>query len=226
MRITDSVELDKQGNKIPVITGPASHTEVRSQKGYRYRDGFWDKVINDPEVQQKIKNRDMLGMIEHPDEEREFMNTPYDKASHVIMRAWMKGKDPWLAAGLLNNERGNAVKALLDVGHKPGVSTRALGDYLQDSVSEFLDENRFMLLTWDIVRSPNFHDVRLAPVSDSFLKGSGGVDSLMRHPLFREAVQMYQLRDSVDESYNEANLQKDIQLVIGTLQKIQNFYKR
>jgi hypothetical protein len=141
-RIVDSVETPS-GEKMPCITGKASHSEVISQKGYRYRKGFWPRVINDSVLQNKIANRDVLGMIEHPKDDYSFLHTPYEKAAVVCLRAWCEGEDPYIMLGLLNNEPGNAVKALIEVGHRPGVSTRAFGEYSKDNVSSFVKEDTY-----------------------------------------------------------------------------------
>lgn len=208
-RVIDSTEVASDGTRIPIIRGAASHTDVKSQKGYRYRDGFWKQVIGDSALQERISGRDMLGMIEHPTKDEEYMRTPLNKASHIVLRAWMDDAsgDPYIDCGLLNNEDGNAIKALVDVGFRPGCSTRGLGDFKQDSVSQYLDPNGFVVLTWDIVRSPNFADIKLEKVSDS----------LMGSPLFKEAMQMYQLRDSVDDAYNHDRLKSDISSAIRAL---------
>lgn len=217
-RVIDSKEDPSTGVKIPIIRGAASHSDVRSQKGYRYRSGFWDKIINDSQLQQRVEGRDMLGMIEHPLDDSEYMRTPLNKASHIVLRAWVDdaSHDPYIDCGLLNNEDGCAIKALVDVGFRPGCSTRALGDYLEDSISEYLDENNYYVITWDLVRSPNFEDIRLEKVSDS----------LMASPLFREAVQMYQLRDSVDDAYNPDHLLADISKAISDLERLKDRVSR
>lgn len=211
-RVVDSVTRD-DGVHIPIIEGAASRSDVKSQKGYRYKQGFWDQVIGGAQLQQRIMDRDMLGMIEHPLDDQDYMRTPLNKASHVVLKAWINEDthDPWIQCGLLNNPDGNAIKALIDVGFKPGCSTRALaGECLQDSVSPYWDANNFVVLTWDLVRSPNFEDIRLSKVSDS----------LRELPAFKEAVQMYQLRDSVDECYDQSKLAKDLLQVCEHLRAI------
>lgn len=209
-RILDSIESGADGTRIPIIRGAASRVDTASQKGYRYRSGFWDKVINDSGLQQRVSDRDMLGMIEHPLDDASYNRTPMDKASHIVLRAWVDDRthEPWIDCGLLNNEAGNSIKALVDVGFKPGCSTRALGGFLSDSIGEYLDENNYAVITWDLVRSPNFEDIRLEKVSDS--------------SIFREVVQMFQLRDSVDEAYSSAKLRSDIDSAIDALRRIKD----
>lgn len=212
MRITDS-EKTESGVTIPCIVGQVSSEEVVSQNGYRYRHGFWKAVLEKEPVISAIQNRDMFGMIEHPADDDAFLKTPYEKASHVVMRAWCDAKtgNPFAKLGLLNNDYGNSIKALLDVGHRPGISTRGMGNYAQDDKGQYVMEQDYMFLTWDIVRSPNFADLKMEKVTDS----------LMKQPLFGEILEMYHLRDSADEHYDSVSLASEISSAIAALTNIQ-----
>lgn len=217
--VDDSLEMPDTGERLTVLEGAASRTEQISQKGYRYRKGFWPYVINNEELQHKIATRNLLGMTEHPLDDAEFMCTPYDKASIICLSAICEESDPnqtpIVRLGILNTPAGNNIKALIAVGHKPGVSTRALGEYKTDDISQYLDEVTFRCLGWDVVRSPNFEDIRMDKVSDS----------LAQLPAFKELVQMYQLRDSVTDNYNVSKLREDIDAAKEYLQRISNNLK-
>lgn len=187
LRVTDSIQMDN-GITCPCITGQVSQVGVISQNGYRYNLGFWD-IINTPEFQERVESRDLLGTIEHPTDDAEYLRTPYEKASHVAVKSWLDGEgNPYATFALLNNDKGNAIKALVDVGHKPGVSTRGLGDIVKDATSEFVSPEGYQIISWDIVRAPNFQSLHLDKVSDS----------LMASPLFKEVCGMYQVRDSIE----------------------------
>lgn len=208
-RITDSKSARNDG--IVTIQGQVSSEEERSQKGYRYISGFWEKVLRNPDTQELIKNKQMLGQIEHPaDSEGDwnYLSTPYDKASHVVTRAWIDpSNNPWASFALLNNEHGCNVKALLEVGHNPGVSTRGMGEIKSDSLGEFVDDTGYSLISWDIVRSPNFPSLRLKQLSDSIE--------------FKELAQAIQLRDSGKESFNKEVLLKEIEHLAAEIKRIQ-----
>lgn len=208
-KITDSV-TGANGEKLTLIAGKASRSNVASQKGYRYRTGFWPKVINDPELQERIAKRNVLGMIEHPTDDSDFVTTPYEKAAVCCWHAWIKDDEPWIKLAVLNNEPGNCIKALLAVGHQPGCSTRAFGGYEQDEQGSYISEDNFKCIGWDIVRSPNFEDIRMDKVSDS-------MENL---PAFRELMQMQQLRDSVAEDYDRIHLKRDIECCIDALRAL------
>ena len=111
---------------------------------------------------------------------------------------------------MLNNPHGNAIKALVDLGHQPGVSTRGLGEYGNDDISQYVCDDNYALLGWDIVRTPNFSELKMDKVSDS----------LRSMPLFQEVVQMYHIRDTVDApGITRETILKEIKDAMGELQK-------
>lgn len=187
-RIMDSVS-DQSGNKIPVIYGPLSATEVASAKGYRYKEGFWRNVLSRASVKEVIDSRRMLGMIEHPIEDSEYLSTPYEKASHLVIAVDLQGSTPYGQMALLNNPLGNTIKALADLKVPIGVSTRGMGSYEKDDISQFIDDESFGLITWDFTRNPNLKG------SDLYMKVT---DSLQNSPLFSEFAALQGIRDSAE----------------------------
>lgn len=208
-KITDSISTDT-GVTIPCITGQVGQVDFVSQNGYRYRTNFWNEVLSNPLVQDQIKNREMLGTIEHPIDDEEYLKTSYENASHVVLKAWTDNNNPFATFGLLNNPKGNAIKALIDVGCKPGVSTRGLGDFETDQVSKYVSSDGYALICWDIVKNPNFSELSMSPISDS----------VKAHPLFKELCQQHHLKDSADDHYSSASLAADMSKVINELQTI------
>lgn len=207
MRICDSKVLES-GVTVPIIQGQVSEVEVMSQNGYYYKRDFWRNILNQPQVADAIRNRDMLGMIEHPTDDEEYLKTPYDKASHFVYKAWVENDgNPYAQFGLLNNEQGNNIKALIEIGHRTGVSSRGLGEMATDEMGQYVTDDNYMFLTWDIVRSPNFADLKLDKVTDS----------LRQSPVFKELVQMNHLKDSADEHYPQSKLVKNMDMAINAL---------
>lgn len=223
-RVADSVS--HSGVTIPCITGQCGQVDVISQNGYRYKNGFWDKVLSDSLVQQQIANKDYLGTIEHPENDDEYMKTPYEKASHVILKAWVQNGNPFAVIGLLNNPDGNRIKALIDVGHMPGVSTRGLGEFASDDVSQYVTDENYCFLGWDIVKSPNFAELKLSQLKDS--KSSTKFiceaisDSLQSSPVFKELAEMHHLKDSACSDYSKQSLLRDMDSAISELQRLKS----
>lgn len=210
MRICDSITLES-GVSVPMIQGQVSEVDVMSQNGYYYKRDFWKKILSNPQVADAIRNHDMLGMIEHPTDDEDYLKTPYDKASHFVHKAWVEPDgNPYAQFGLLNNEQGNNIKALIEIGHRTGVSSRGLGEMATDDMGQYVTDDNYMFITWDIVRSPNFADLKLDKVTDS----------LRQSPTFKELVQMNQLRDSADEHYSKSNLVKNMDMAINALMEM------
>lgn len=213
-KVCDSVTLTS-GVTIPCITGQVGQVDEVSQNGYRYKQGFWDTILNDRVIQETIESHDMLGTIEHPVDDDKFLRTPYEDASHIVLKAWVQNHQPFATFGLLNNEKGNQIKALVDVGHKPGVSTRGMGQFDRDNISQFVSEKDYVLITWDIVRSPNFATLKMAEITDS----------LISNPIFKELTDMHQIKDSSYKGYDKALLIEDMSKAITDLQEKFNIIK-
>lgn len=199
LRISDSMKLS-DGQVVPVIDGICSLSEVVSPNGYRYKKTFWPKVFSQPYFKDSISQRTSLGTVEHPEKDEDYLRTPYLDASHVVVGAELRDSNPFCKFALINNEKGNGIKALVDLNVPVGVSTRGLGETLSDSISPFIDEDNYAWITWDIVNNPNFSDLRMKLISDS-AKAS---------PIFKELVDAYQLRDSGVLSFDKSRLLKEM----------------
>jgi hypothetical protein len=205
-RVCDSYK-NENGDNIPVIYGPLSFTEVISKKGYRYREGFWQKVLSSPIVKAAIESRSMLGMVEHPEDDNDYLCTPYLKASHLIISAQLKNSTPYGQIALLNNEQGNAIKALVDLKVPIGVSTRGLGEFGEDDISSYVKEDNYGLITWDFTKNPNLDNAYLA------LKVT---DSLRNNNIFQEFIQAHGIKDSAETG------PQDLESVKKDLYKMRN----
>lgn len=208
-KVLDSIVLPS-GEKAPCICGQIGQCDVVSQNGYYYKRDFWGKVLSNPAVQDQVNNKEMRGMIEHPEDDDEFLCTPYDKASHIVTKVWEENGNPFGVFVLLNNPNGNAIKALIDVGAAVGVSTRGMGNFGHDQKGQYVDDVDYLLLTFDIVARPNFSSLRMAPVTDS----------IKANPIFKELCEMHQLKDSTYQNYSKESLAADMDSAIQALIKV------
>nr|DAH52346.1 MAG TPA: Prohead core protein serine protease [Caudoviricetes sp.] len=216
VRIIDSFQNQK-GETIPCVEGFLSLEETISKKGYRYRDGFWSKVLSNKAVQDSIQQRRMLGTIEHPIPDDEYLSQPYESASHVVLDVQLKNGSPWGLLALLNNQKGNSIKALADLDVPVGISTRGMGTFIEDSLSPYVDEENYALITWDFTNKPNIEGAEQhAKISDS----------VQQLPLFKEMVQMYGLRDSVGSDFNKVKLIQEMEKARDEISNLINKVKR
>jgi len=211
MRVCDSMQT-ADGITIPIVDGQLSCVEEVSPNGYRYKKDFWHHVLKEQYVKDMIENRECIGTIEHPTEDDAYQATPYEDASHVCLSAVLVGDNPQGKFGLLNNNKGNALKALVDMNIPIGVSTRGMGEQLSDHVSPYIPHDGYRLITWDCVRNPNFAALRLRrPVSDS-----------VAERLFNELTGLLQMRDSAYNGYRRDYMDNDHRKLLRELKRMLN----
>lgn len=106
----------------------------------------------------------ILGESDHPADRFEISVT---NASHIIRDLWYDKSDHTIKGTieLLNNEKGNNIKEIVDAGYPLYVSSRAAGD-----VDEKTKEVEIaQIFTYDIVATPGFANARLERVNESKL---------------------------------------------------------
>lgn len=207
-KLLDTKHLEN-GVSVPTICGQVGQCEVVSQNGYYYKRDFWPTILSDSVVQNQIAAKEMRGTIEHPSDDSKFLCTPYEDTSHIVLKAWEENGNPFAVFALLNNPKGNSIKALIDVGATVGVSTRGMGQFGRDNKGQFVDPQDYLLITYDVVASPNFGDLRMSAVTDS----------LIQNPLFKELCDAHQIKDSAYKGYNKEGLIYDMGKMISELQE-------
>ena len=106
----------------------------------------------------------ILGESDHPADRFEIS---VSNASHIIRDLWYDKSDHTIKGTieLLNNEKGNNIKEIVDAGYPLYVSSRAAGD-----VDEKTKEVEIaQIFTYDIVATPGFANARLERVNESKL---------------------------------------------------------
>ena len=148
----------------------------------------------------------MLGCIEHPIDDEDYMYTDYKQAALIVLAVEMRGSDPFGTIGLLNNDDGTRLKSIVEFGSRVGVSTRGVGQTKQSSGNTVVDPDGYSVITWDSVRNPNL-PVTLAAISDS----------MMSSPRFKAMFDAVKLRDSGATSFNRTNVDRDIKKMLNVI---------
>lgn len=143
------VKLPKDG--VWVLEGPAQKSDERNANNRYYPREIWEKWIADPNspAQVAIKERAMLGHLEHPKDGR----TDGNEGALVVTEATL-GKDGIVRAKfeLLDTPKGLILQEYTRKGVKWGVSSRGNG-----SVNEKgrVNPDDYVLETWDAVMRPS-----------------------------------------------------------------------
>lgn len=199
-KISDSSKFSNIPDGAVLVEGFLSKCEdVTSSNGYRYEDNFWRDVTSRDEFKDRLSAREMLGCIEHPVADEDYLYTDYKQAALMVLAVVMRGADPFGTIGLLNNDDGTRLKSIVEFGGRIGVSTRGMGATKTKNDYTIVDSVGYSVITWDSVRNPNL-PVTLGAISDSMINS----------PRFKEMFDAVKLRDSGAVSFNRDNVDADI----------------
>lgn len=144
-----TVKLPKGGRW--VVEGPAQRSDVKNANKRTYSRKIWETLIADKNsyVQEAIKERRMVGHLEHPKDGR----TDLNEASIVTIEAKLRSDGVvWSKFELLETPKGMILQELTRKGIKWGVSSRGTGSVGDDGQ---VSEEDYHLKTWDAVASPS-----------------------------------------------------------------------
>lgn len=140
------VESDEnQKSKKYKIKGIFSTIGEKNRNGRIYPRNLWESEVQKYQEILKSGSINRLCEWQHPDRS----NVDPMQAVAAIDKLWIDGKYVMGEATLLNNEKANQLKSLIDSGIKISVSSRGVGN-----VRNGLVEN-FKLITYDLVDCPS-----------------------------------------------------------------------
>lgn len=164
------VESHPNGSSFHRIPGRFSVCDCVNGNNRRYGRIVWEKNLQPGSVlQESIKRNAAFGLLEHP---KDGIVTLLSPISHHVTEAKMvESKD---AQGniihevvgeivLLDTEEGRKLKALIEGGYNPLVSSRGYGSLTKasDGVDEVQED--YVCEGWDVVIKPSFENAELVP---------------------------------------------------------------
>jgi len=144
-----TVKLPKDG--VWIVEGPAQRSDVKNANQRTYSRKIWETLIEDGDsyVQTAIKERRMLGHLEHPKDGR----TELGEATILTTGAkLLEDGTVWGRFEILETPKGLILQELIRKGVKWGVSSRGTGSVGDDGA---VSEEDYKLKTWDAVASPS-----------------------------------------------------------------------
>ena len=149
------------------LSGIIADYKNPTRNGRRYGIDLWEKVFNDPLVQERINNRVMLGELQHPVDRLE---TDPEKAAIIMSEVPKKGKDGKLYGifDIIDTPNGRILKTLCDYGCKMGISSRGNGETKTDyDGNESVIPESYQFETFDVVLLPGVEAARLNYMTES-----------------------------------------------------------
>lgn len=141
-----------------------------TRNGRLYSEKLWDKVFDDPIMEEKIQNKCVFGEISHPLDDPERQEIDPQKIAIALAEKPSKGADGKIYGvfDILDTPNGRILKTLCDYGTKIGVSSRGTGDVFTDyDGQESVDPDTYDCVGWDAVLIPAVKEARMELVNES-----------------------------------------------------------
>lgn len=240
LKLDDTVKTNSKGEAIlGRLYGTVADVVNPTRNGRKYDDALWEKVFNDPIVNEYFECGGLLGELNHPSDREE---TDLTQVAVCMPEKPKKDKDGHLVASLdiLDTPNGRIVETLAKYGYKLGISSRGTGDtYIDANGEEHVDEDTYKLEAWDIVLLPAVKSARLKMVesvqdgktfkqaiNESLTKATPDERKVMTETLDRLDIEYTPEKDidkksdvAVDNA--EANVVKDLQESLLARQKLE-----
>jgi hypothetical protein len=175
--VLEDVSGGRRGWRIP---GLLSEVDKINGNGRRYRKAVWEKNLkNGSALMNLIEKGDALGLLEHPKDGLVTYNSPI---SHLTCAAKLN-EDGTITGDivLFDTPEGQRIKAMIEGGHNPKVSSRGFGTLVKgpDGIDEVQED--YVCEGWDIVIKPSFENAVLAPQRSA-------LDTVLAKPTESQAV--------------------------------------
>ena len=193
MKVSDN----SNSNALCVLEGPCMQFGSVNRNNRIYsRKLVEDRILNNPTVQECLKNRAMLGEGGHPENR---VDIAYPEVGISCEKLWIPEGDGdmlWGRFVILDTPVGRILDTLARYGTKLGISARAVADSVQKNGHEVILENSYELITFDAVPEPGFKCARLEKV-DSVSKS---VESMSTKELKESSAALKAFKNPVFES--------------------------
>lgn len=168
--ISEMKVVDKDSNSpaLCIMEGPCMEFDKVNRNNRIYsRKLVEDRILNNPTVQEALKNKCMLGEGGHPESRVEIS---YPDVALCVEKLWIPDNSSnllWGRFAILDTPVGHILETLVKYGSKIGISARAMTDAVQKNGHEVISETTYDLITFDAVPDPGFKSARLSRVESA-----------------------------------------------------------
>jgi len=153
---------ERKGNNLPSgvlmrVSGPFGNIDTKNRNGRIYSAGLWEKVLKDEDTQRKLKDRNLFGEADHPQD----LQASINRASHIITDLKVNGGNKSIdgTADVLDTPAGRIVQTLFKAGCKLGISSRGAGSIDEKAKSRgqgaIVSEDDYKFGGFDFVTDPS-----------------------------------------------------------------------
>lgn len=231
--------VEKKGNNkstaLCILEGPCMEYGSVNRNNRVYSEKLVkDRILDNPEVKEALKNRSMLGEGCHPEERVEIS---YPDVALCVEDLWLEPKKQQLFGrfAILDTPNGRILETLVKYGSKIGISARALTESEEKDGHEVISETTYDLITFDAVPDPGFKCARLAKVESTMksldamsigeLKNAKSTLTSKRIPAFESRIQMINKEIERRDSLNITSLVNELNSVLRQIRGTMNLEK-
>ena len=241
LKLNDTIKENSKGQVIlGTLEGICADFQSPTRNGRQYDESLWEKVFNNPIVEEYFESGGIPGELDHPTDRLE---TCSEKIAIMMPEKPKKDKDGHLVArfDILDTPNGRIAYTLAKYGYKLGISSRGNGDVFEDvNGNEHVNEDTYDFQGFDLVLLPAVKSARLRMVesvqngktfkqaiNESLEKATPDEKRVMTETLNNLNIE-YTSEKSIDKKEPEfaannagANVVKELQESLLTQQKLQ-----
>lgn len=240
LKLDDTIKENKRGETIlGRLTGPCADFLNPTRNGRQYDETLWEKVFNDPIVNEYFEAGGIPGELDHPIDR---LDTCSEKIAIMMPEKPVKDKDGHLIAtfDILDTPNGRIVWTLAKYGYKLGISSRGNGEtYTSTDGNEHVDEDSYDFRAFDVVLLPAVKAARLKiveslqngksfkqAINEALDKANPDEKKVMQETLNNLNIE-YKSKKTIDKKSDMAannagaNVMKDLQEALLAKQKLE-----
>ena len=151
------------------LRGPCMEMGIKNRNNRIYTEQLIrERILENPDVQEKMKNKQLLGEGDHPADDRSYVS--YPEVALSVTKLWIPKEDPqhlWGEFDVLPTSKGKDLAAIVDYAGVIGISARAFGThYINAEGAEVLETSSYDFITFDAVPDPGFSIARLSVLKE------------------------------------------------------------
>ena len=222
------VDKEKDSPALCIMEGPCMEFDKVNRNNRIYSKKLVeDRIINNPVVQEALKNKSMLGEGGHPETR---VDISYPDVALCVEKLWIP-KDSknllWGRFAILDTPVGRILETLVKYGSSIGISARAMTESTEKNGHEIISETSYDLITFDAVPDPGFKCARLSKVESAMrpidsmtlddLQSASSTLKSAKVPAFESRIRMIdkeiERRKSIDLSAEVKELRESLDLI-------------
>lgn len=229
MRVVDK---DSNSPALCIMEGPCMEFDKVNRNNRIYSKKLVeDRILNNQNVQEALKNKCMLGEGGHPETRVEIS---YPDVALCVEKLWIPDDSKnllWGRFAILDTPVGHILETLVRYGSKIGISARAMTDATEKNGHEVISETTYDLITFDAVPDPGFKCARLSKVESAMrpidsmtlsqLENASTTLKSAKIPAFESRIHMI---DSEIEKRKSFNLADEVSALRSTLEQVKKCY--